>query len=484
MRKIKFIPLILLLIAAAALGLTAGGCNTGQNTQIPPDPFSVVWGPDTEHVVTFSGNSAGHFAGETSEFTLKLSNKSWDDPWIGSYCVALLDTDGIIKEITHERFEVPSGLEVENTISIKFDEGMEGPYGLSVIMPGRAQSIQTIWIGDTRNVSAGPWPSIYTCPYFMTEEGSFEIAENFLINSPTFQFDGIEDTLKLEETLYPDIENAYQFVFSFDSRHSGYGDREGQALLQVITPHEAVITIERGEIKSAVMDGKWDMKEQKMIDSSFTEEEAQQIATDFVKNSPTFQFDGIEDTLKLIKTAAFSSKTISPEEPASNEIQGWEFTFEFESANAGYGDRTGQAVAEVITPHTAVITVENNKVTSAIMDNIWDMVEQKMIEEEELEIKPAPIHDVEVYIMESYPVQIGVYIKGGLSDGCTTFHDAAVTREGKIVNIKVTTQRPVDAVCPAVYTYFEENINLGSDFTSGETYTLKVNDYTTTFDVP
>jgi len=97
------------------------------------------------------------------------------------------------------------------------------------------------------------------------------------------------------------------------------------------------------------------------------------------------------------------------------------------------------------------------------------------------EISIAPIHEVRVSVMKSNPPQIGVYIKGGLRDGCTTFNDIEIAREGSTVNIKVTTQHPEDAVCPAIYGYFEKNINLGSEFTIGIKYTLNVNDYTTTF---
>ena len=99
----------------------------------------------------------------------------------------------------------------------------------------------------------------------ITEEEARQIAEDFVSNSPTFTFDGIEDTLQLVETLYPDVENAWQFVYQFESRHAGYGNRTGQILAQVITAHEAVITVEQGEIKSALMDGKWDMLHQKML---------------------------------------------------------------------------------------------------------------------------------------------------------------------------------------------------------------------------
>ncbi len=103
---------------------------------------------------------------------------------------------------------------------------------------------------------------------------------------------------------------------------------------------------------------------------------------------------------------------------------------------------------------------------------------------DEIEINLAPIHEVDVRFMESFPVQVGVYIKGGLSDGCTTFHDAVVTRSGNTINIEVTTQHPKDKICTAVYTFFEKNLNIGSDFTAGTTYILKVNDYTTTFKMP
>lgn len=201
-----------------------------------------------------------------------------------------------------------------------------------------------------------------------------------------------------------------------------------------------------------------------------TEEEARQLAENFVENSPTFTFDGIEDTLQLVET-------LYPDIENA-----WQFVFQFESRQSGYGDRTGQILLQVITPHEAIITVEEGQVVSAIMDEKWDMINQRMLDE--VEISLAPIHEVEVIFMESFPVQVGVYIKGGLRDGCTTFHDAVVTREDNTINIKVTTQHPKDTACPAVYTFFEKNLNIGSNFTAGATYTLKVNDYTTTFLYP
>ena len=101
--------------------------------------------------------------------------------------------------------------------------------------------------------------------------------------------------------------------------------------------------------------------------------------------------------------------------------------------------------------------------------------------EQEIEISLAPIHEVQVSIAESFPSQIFIYIKGGLADSCTTFYELTEERSGNTINIEVTTQRPKEATCAQVYGFFEKNVALGSDFTSGETYTVNVNDETTTF---
>ncbi len=193
-------------------------------------------------------------------------------------------------------------------------------------------------------------------------------------------------------------------------------------------------------------------------------DESQRVAEKFVKQEATYRFDGIPETFKVTSTISV--------------VNGWKYTIEFDSRHAGYGNRTGQVLAEVITHHTSEVTVQAGKVTKAIMDQQWDMISQRI----HVEIKLAPIDEVRVYIMESHPPQIGVYIKGGLSDGCTTFHNIEITREGNTVNIKVTVQRPIGAQCPAIYTWFEKNINLGTDFAFGAVYILKVNDYQTTFD--
>lgn len=94
-----------------------------------------------------------------------------------------------------------------------------------------------------------------------------KIAEQWMQkNAQTYVFDGMD--LSLKETLYPDIagcENCHQFVFSFNSRHAGYGNREGEMLAQVITPHETIITIENKKVINALTDNVFDEISKKTI---------------------------------------------------------------------------------------------------------------------------------------------------------------------------------------------------------------------------
>jgi len=101
-----------------------------------------------------------------------------------------------------------------------------------------------------------------------------------------------------------------------------------------------------------------------------------------------------------------------------------------------------------------------------------------------LEIKLAPIHEVEISITESFPEQILVHITGGLADGCTVFHELSTERIDNTIKIEVTTERPRDAFCVQVYGYFEKYVNLGSDFANGVIYTVDVNGTIRTFEYP
>ena len=98
-----------------------------------------------------------------------------------------------------------------------------------------------------------------------------------------------------------------------------------------------------------------------------SQEESQEIARQYVINEPTFVFDGMGETLALVSSTTLKCPYC------------WEFAYQFDCRQSGYGNRTGLMVAQVITPHTARIVVQEGKVTSAVMDGSWDMMGQKRI---------------------------------------------------------------------------------------------------------
>ena len=94
-------------------------------------------------------------------------------------------------------------------------------------------------------------------------------------------------------------------------------------------------------------------------------EDVLDIAQEFIKSSPTFLFDGIPDTLSLELVAIRESF------PEQYVIEG-----DFDSLHGGYGDRTDVMVIQVITPHKINLVVISEQVTSAIMDEKWDELNQ------------------------------------------------------------------------------------------------------------
>lgn len=94
-------------------------------------------------------------------------------------------------------------------------------------------------------------------------------------------------------------------------------------------------------------------------------DEAKQVAEEWVRNSsPTYTFDGTDLSL------------VSEEELVPGER--YQFVFSFVSSAAGYGDRSDQMAAQVITPHTMEVLVENGRVVNAVTDEVFDEINQVM----------------------------------------------------------------------------------------------------------
>ena len=91
------------------------------------------------------------------------------------------------------------------------------------------------------------------------------------------------------------------------------------------------------------------------------------LAESFLRNSPTFRFDGLPDTVRLLNQAGGDCETCVS------------YTFGFESSHPGYGDRTDLPLAATVTPHEAIISIEGGLVASAEIDSIWDVITQRPI---------------------------------------------------------------------------------------------------------
>ena len=101
----------------------------------------------------------------------------------------------------------------------------------------------------------------------------------------------------------------------------------------------------------------------------------------------------------------------------------------------------------------------------------------------EMTLVLAPIEKVEILILESFPPQYNLAVTSGLPNSCAQFAGYTVDRDGDTVVVSMTNWKPSGATmaCAAVYTTVKTTISLGSDFNSGTTYTVAVNNKTKTF---
>ena len=88
----------------------------------------------------------------------------------------------------------------------------------------------------------------------------------------------------------------------------------------------------------------------------------------------------------------------------------------------------------------------------------------------------APVESVTLVILEMDPPRYMLRIVSGLPSGCARFNGYESAVDGGTITVTVTNLMPAgDAVCTAIYGSYEGTVDLGRDFTSGETYTVTVN---------
>jgi hypothetical protein len=94
----------------------------------------------------------------------------------------------------------------------------------------------------------------------------------------------------------------------------------------------------------------------------------------------------------------------------------------------------------------------------------------------------APIDGLDVRILESSPPQYMLSVRAGLPSGCAERNRHETQRAAETINVTVLNWMPTGSPpCTMIYGSYELNINLGSDFRPGTTYTVSVNDRKTTF---
>lgn len=93
----------------------------------------------------------------------------------------------------------------------------------------------------------------------------------------------------------------------------------------------------------------------------------------------------------------------------------------------------------------------------------------------------APIHDIEIWADGSLPPQYFVDVVSGEASICDHFNSYNVTRASNTTVIVDIFNLRCGTGCPAVYSYVENTIPIGSDFVPGGNYTAVVNNVTENF---
>lgn len=98
--------------------------------------------------------------------------------------------------------------------------------------------------------------------------------------------------------------------------------------------------------------------------AAITKEEAEKRAHGFIRNTSTFQFDGLEGSIE--------TQSLLREE--GNFI----FTIKYTTAHPGHGNREGLVLAQVLTDHLATIEIlEDGTVVNATSDNEYNLLEDR-----------------------------------------------------------------------------------------------------------
>jgi len=215
----------------------------------------------------------------------------------------------------------------------------------------------------------------------LTQEGGIAGIQNtIVVDMASIQLTKNDSTFTLDKDSLDEITNAIKKIKIYDVDEETYLPVEGSAdyftyLIQV-TQGPIQKTISWTDTSENVPENLNALKDViiKTSNNVQTSEPAPdvlqaELAIGFLKNAPTFAFDGIDDSLTVEDVMILES---FPEQ--------YVIAINFESLHGGYGDRTSQILTQAITPHTIRVTIVDGQITSAIIDGVWDEISQETIE--------------------------------------------------------------------------------------------------------
>lgn len=93
------------------------------------------------------------------------------------------------------------------------------------------------------------------------------------------------------------------------------------------------------------------------------------------------------------------------------------------------------------------------------------------------------VNNMQINIMESFPLQVSVTVSGNLPDGCTSIVKSTATFDNKnTIEIHFYTDRPKDLMCTQALVPFEETIPLEVYGLPAGKYTINVYQLSDTFE--
>jgi len=154
-----------------------------------------------------------------------------------------------------------------------------------------------------------------------------------------------------------------------------------------------------------------------------------QEARRFILESPTFRFDGMIDTLQVEYVSVMESFPVQYNIKAT-----------YTSTNAGFGNREGQMLAQVLTPHTVELIISEGMVTSAVTDGAWDEMHNQFVQrksdlDDDLSMQKAPVNDYDSFIDALEEKDITAQVVEVLDDSSFSVPTIVVSVNGEHVQV-------------------------------------------------